>query len=36
MFGLKLQEKNEEQGLDALDHGESGYPMDEGGGWGTA
>ena len=31
-LGLRPDPENEEQGLDALDHGESGYHMDEAGG----
>jgi Amt family ammonium transporter len=29
VLGLRPEADNEEQGLDVLDHGESGYHMDE-------
>jgi Amt family ammonium transporter len=32
VLGLRPEAENEEQGLDVLDHGESGYHMDEAGG----
>jgi Amt family ammonium transporter len=32
VLGLRPEAESEEQGLDVLDHGESGYHMDEAGG----